>query len=76
MFSASQGLIGPRGLSPAMVSFWEGAAARLSQSEEWKKELEASYWEGNYRPAREALKYYEGQAIEIRDILADLGFAK
>ncbi|MBX3666397.1 MAG: tripartite tricarboxylate transporter substrate binding protein [Burkholderiales bacterium] len=75
-FSASQGAIGPKGLNAAQVAFWEGAFQKLSQSDEWKKELAASYWDGNYLPAKDAAKYYETQAAELRGILTDIGLVK
>ena len=75
-FSASQGAIGPKGLSAAQVAFWEGAFQKLSQSEEWKKELAASYWDGNYLPAKETAKFYETQATELRTILTEIGLIK
>jgi putative tricarboxylic transport membrane protein len=76
VFSASQGLIGPRGMTPAQIAFWESAAQRLAQSDEWKKELAASYWETNPLGSRDAVKFYETQFADLREMLADLGFAK
>lgn len=75
-FSASQGAIGPKGLNAAQLAFWESAFQKLSQSDEWKKELAASYWDGNYLPSRETAKYYETQAAELRTILTDIGLVK
>ncbi len=75
-FSASQGAIGPKGLNAAQVAFWESAFQKLSQSDEWKKELAASYWDGNYLPSKDAAKYYETQAAELRGILTDIGLVK
>lgn len=75
-FSASQGAIGPKGLNAAQIAFWEGAFQKLSQSEEWKNELAAGYWDGNYLPARETAKYYETQAAELRALLIDIGLIK
>jgi putative tricarboxylic transport membrane protein len=75
-FSASQGAIGPRGLGAAQVAYWENAFRQLSQTEEWKKELASSYWEGNFLGSRETAKYYASQAAELRDILGELGLAR
>lgn len=75
-FSASQGAIGPKGLGPAQLAFWEGAFQKLSQSEEWRNELAASYWDANFLPAKETAKYYETQAVELRAILTDIGLIK
>jgi len=76
VFSASQGAIGPKGLNAAQIAFWEGAFQKLSQSEEWKKELAASYWDANFLSARETAKFYETQAAELRTILTDIGLIK
>lgn len=75
-FNASQGAIGPRGLSAAQIAFWEGAFEKLSQTDEWKKQLASNYWDGNFRSGRDAQKYYAEQAAELREILTDLGLAK
>jgi putative tricarboxylic transport membrane protein len=75
-FSASQGAIGPKGLNAAQVAFWESAFQKLSQSEEWKNELAAGYWDANYLPAKETAKYYESQATELHTILSDIGLVK
>ncbi len=75
-FNASQGAIGPRGLSAAQIAFWEGAFEKLSQTDEWKKQLASNYWDGNFRSGRDAQKYYAEQAGELREILTDLGLAK
>jgi putative tricarboxylic transport membrane protein len=75
-FSASQGAIGPKGLSPAQIAYWEAAFQKLAQSEEWNKELALSYWYGNFLNSRETAKYYASQNAELRDILGELGLAK
>lgn len=75
-FSASQGAIGPKGMNAAQVAYWESAFQKLSQTEEWQKELAASYWDANYLPAKETSKYYESQAAELRSILTDIGLIK
>ncbi len=76
VFSASQGAIGPKGLNAAQIAFWEGAFQKLSQSDEWKKELAASYWDANFLSGRETAKFYETQAVELRTILTDIGLIK
>lgn len=75
-FSASQGAIGPKGLAPAQLAFWEGAFQKLSRTDEWNKELAANYWETNFRSGKDAAQYYAGQAGELREILTDLGLAR
>lgn len=76
VFNASQGAIGPKALSVPQMAFWETAFQKLSQTDEWKKELAGNYWDGNFLGGKEAEKYYAGQAAELREILTDLGLAK
>jgi putative tricarboxylic transport membrane protein len=75
-FSAAQGAIGPKGLSAAQVAFWEDAFRKLSQTDEWNKELAAGHWEGRFLNARDTAKFYEQQFGEMREILTELGLAK
>ena len=63
-------------MNAAQIAFWEGAFQKLSQSEEWKKELAASYWDANFLSATETAKFYETQAAELRTILTDIGLIK
>jgi putative tricarboxylic transport membrane protein len=76
VFNASQGAIGPKGLNGPQIAFWETAFQKLSQTDEWKKELAVNYWDSNFLSGKDAEKYYAGQAAELREILADLGLAK
>lgn len=75
-FSASQGAIGPKGLSAAQIAYWQEAFHRLSQTGEWKKQLADNFWEGNFLSSEETAKYYAAQATELREILADLGLVR
>jgi putative tricarboxylic transport membrane protein len=75
-FNASQGAIGPRGLTVPQLAFWEGAFQKLSQTDEWKQQLAANYWDPNFRSGKDAAQYYAEQATQLREILSDLGLAK
>jgi len=75
-FSAAQGAIGPKGLSAAQIAYWEGAFQKLSQTDEWKKELADNFWENHFLNSKDTAAYYAAQAVELREILTDLGLAK
>lgn len=75
-FNASQGAIGPKGLSAAQIAFWENAFMRLSQTDEWKKELEANNWQSNFRNTRDTVRYYESEYAEMKAVLSELGLAR
>lgn len=75
-FNASQGAIGPKGLAAPQLAFWENAFLRLSQSDEWKKELEASNWQSNYRNSQDTARYYEREYAEMKAVLGELGMVR
>ena len=75
-FNASQGAIGPKGLAAPQIAFWESAFFRLSQSDEWKKELAASNWQSNYRNSQDTARYYEREYAEMKVVLGELGLAR
>ncbi len=69
-------VIGPRGLTPEQVSFWEETLSRAVTAEDWKKSLEAQYWEGNFLRSGDFVKYLAQQYELTKGIMADLELAK
>jgi putative tricarboxylic transport membrane protein len=69
-------LAGPKGMTPAQVSYWEGVMSRLVQSEEWKHDLEKNQFESNFLKSEETRPYLKAQAEQFRAILTELGLAK
>lgn len=69
-------LVGPAGMTPAQVSYWDEVFARLAQTEDWKKGVESNLWGNNYMGSKEARSYFENQFDVSRRILHDLGMAK
>jgi putative tricarboxylic transport membrane protein len=69
-------IMGPKGLGEAQVQYWEEALRRLTDSDEWKKELEANTWHSEFLRSAEARKFLERETTEVRSFLVDLGMAK
>lgn len=69
-------MVGPKGMTAAQVAFWEDALKRFTDSAEWKKELEANAWIGEFMPRSETLKYLEREQATTRIFLGDLGLVK
>ena len=73
---ATQGVMGPRGLSDEQIAYWERALSQLQRSADYMALLERHYWTANFMPRREALKYYDTQYGAWKQTLTDLGIAK
>jgi len=69
-------IVGARGLSAPQIGYWENVFARAVATDEWKKDLEAQFWEGHFLRHREFLAYLDGEYRITRAIMQDLGLAK
>lgn len=69
-------MIGAKGMSEAQITYWEDVLRRLSESEEWKKELEANFWTNEYMGSVETRKYLDRDNAQTRAFLVELGLVK
>jgi len=68
--------LGPKTMTPAQLAFWEGVFRRLSESAEWKSELEENLWVNEFLPGAEARKQMERDETQERAFLKDLTLIK
>ena len=71
-----RGAIGPKGLRPEQVAYWEEQFAKAAQSPEWKAEMDKGQLEQTFMRAAESRKFLEAESKEYRAILTELGLAK
>ena len=71
-----RGVIGPRGLPPAQIAYWERAIQRLVETDEWKKDLETNYHSGEYLGSADTRKMMESDQATIKVFLTDLELIK
>jgi len=69
-------MMGPGGMSPAQIIFWDQVMGRLTQESEWKKDLDHNGWENTYMNSRDTGSYLDAQYAGLKSVLAELGFAK
>lgn len=68
--------IGPKGLQPAQVAYWEAAVSKLGESETWRKQLAANFWELQPRTGRALQDFLAAEYKEQKEILGEIGLAK
>ena len=68
--------MGPKGLTPAQVAYWESLLAKTVQHPEWKQYLEFNSWEWGYKNSRQSLEYLKKDDEQSRALLTELGMAK
>lgn len=73
VYYAWRGFLGPKGLTPAQIAFWEQAFERISQADSWKQDLERNAWIEDLRTAEETRKHLESENELLGRMLVELG---
>lgn len=68
--------MGPKGLTPAQVAYWEDIFSRSVQHPDWRKYLESNAWEWGYRNSRDTAEYLKKDYDVSKALLTELGMAK
>ncbi|MBI3937360.1 MAG: tripartite tricarboxylate transporter substrate binding protein [Betaproteobacteria bacterium] len=69
-------IIGPRDMSRGQIGYWESVFARLAAKDEWRRYVEASFWEHTFKNSNDTRAFMDAQYAETRGVLAELGLAK
>ncbi len=72
-YYAWRGFVAPRGITAAQIAFWDQAFARISKSDEWKKELADNGWADGFLGAADIRKRLDGEFTLLTAMLGELG---
>jgi putative tricarboxylic transport membrane protein len=76
VFSSWRGMAAARGITEAQVKYWESALAALTETDEWKKDVEKNYRSAHFLNSRDTQRYWDAQYGELETTLTELGLAK
>jgi putative tricarboxylic transport membrane protein len=76
VFDSWRGVVGTKGISEAQVKYWEAAFLALSQTDEWKADIEKNYRVNHFLNGRDSNIYWDAQYKELEEGLTELGLAK
>jgi putative tricarboxylic transport membrane protein len=68
-------VIGPKGMGEGQVAYWERALARVVETDEWKKDIEANFWDSDFLGSAATRKLMDGDYAKIRAFLQELDLA-
>ena len=71
-----RGVVGPKGMTAAQISYWDGVLSKLTQLPEWRESLAKSLQDPDYMNSRDTQRFLAQQHEELRAVLMDLGLAK
>jgi putative tricarboxylic transport membrane protein len=76
VYHSAQGVLGPRGLSPEQIQFWENLLRDAAKSEGWQKLVARNHWRPTFLTGAEARAYLDAQNEEARAVLGAIGLLK
>jgi tripartite-type tricarboxylate transporter receptor subunit TctC len=68
--------MGPKGLKPPEVAYWDQVFQKLAVTEEWRKDTEQQMWVADYTLSAETKKHLDREYDQLKVILTDLGLTK
>ena len=68
-----RGFMGPRGLSPAQLAFWDQAFAHMVKAPEWKQDVARNAWAEDFMNSAQTLKHLESETESLQKLLTELG---
>lgn len=75
-FASMQGIMAPKGLSPAQHEFWTETLTRATETPEWAAFCQRNQWTPRLITGPQAQQFAEAQLVEMRAILTELHLAK
>ena len=73
VFFSWRGFIGPKGMTPPQVAFWDQAFALAVKGEDWKQDLEKNAWAEDFMSSAATRKHLDSEHQLLARMLGDLG---
>jgi putative tricarboxylic transport membrane protein len=71
-----KGVMGPKGITPAQVAFWEDVMRKTAESDEIRQYAAQNQWLVEFKGAAETKKWLDQESAALKTIMAELGLAK
>uniref|UniRef100_UPI00406CB1FA Bug family tripartite tricarboxylate transporter substrate binding protein n=1 Tax=Psychrobacillus sp. FSL K6-2843 TaxID=2921549 RepID=UPI00406CB1FA len=75
-FTIWRGIFGTKEMSEGAVTYWSEKLEKMTETDEWKAELERNGWASEYRNSEDFTAYLEEQDEVIVELLTALGMQK
>jgi putative tricarboxylic transport membrane protein len=69
-------MLGPKGMTPAQLAFWDAALERVVQTEEWKSDGRNNYLQLDYLGSRQTTARIAAIYKQFREAMLDVGLLK
>jgi putative tricarboxylic transport membrane protein len=69
-------IVGPKGMTPEEIAYWDDVLGRLTRLPEWRHDLETRLVEPTYLNSRDTRRRMEAETAQLTTVLTDLGLVK
>jgi putative tricarboxylic transport membrane protein len=69
-------VVGPRGLAPPQIAYWDQTLATMVRSTEWQQAVRANQWEDEYTNSAATIEFMRDEYKALEALLTELGDAK
>ena len=76
VFGTWRAVMGPKGLSAAQTAYWESALRKVTDTPEWRADLEKNLWVDVFATGKQFRTYLDKEQANLKSVLTDLGLAK
>ena len=73
---AFRAIVGPKAMPATQVAYWEGVMKRITETADWKKEVEHRGWMASFKVAKDCHSGIKVQHELMHEGLTALGLAK
>lgn len=76
VFSTWRVIVGPKGMTPDQVAWWDATLAKVTASPEWQTAVGRNQWTADYLDSKDATAFFDSENTRLTALLTDLGLAK
>ncbi len=69
-------VIGPKGLTPSQIAFWERTIQRMVETDEWKQDIERGHLSAEYLGSADLRKLMDRDYAQVKAFLTELELVK
>jgi putative tricarboxylic transport membrane protein len=71
-----KGIMGPKGITPAQIAFWEEVMRKTAQSDEIRKYADDNQWLVEFKGAAETKKWLDQEFAALKSVMSELGLIR
>jgi putative tricarboxylic transport membrane protein len=69
-------ILGPKGMAAGQTAYWENALRKVTETAEWKADLERNFWVDDFATSAQFRKDLDKDYADAKAVFVELGLAK